>query len=181
MKRTFAAAIYFALLTVTPAHAATLTWDVNATALSGLPGMPPQNTWTVTGSFVFDPSLQTITDFNISAAGFPTTTAFTLNASNAQASFGNNLIFDNTNVEFQNSALPETVFLQTALANLGQPNPSGYPLDMFSSVAFDNSSRFFLQGEIVSAVPLPATLPLFGSALAGLGGAGWLKRRRKVS
>lgn len=28
-----------------------------------------------------------------------------------------------------------------------------------------------------SPVPLPAALPLFGSALAGLGGFGWLKRR----
>jgi hypothetical protein len=34
----------------------------------------------------------------------------------------------------------------------------------------------------VSAVPLPSTLPLFGTALAGLGGVGWIKRRRgKVS
>lgn len=32
-----------------------------------------------------------------------------------------------------------------------------------------------------SPVPLPAALPLFGSALAGLGGFGWLKRRGKVS
>jgi hypothetical protein len=27
-------------------------------------------------------------------------------------------------------------------------------------------------------VPLPAALPLFGTALAGLGGAGWLGRRK---
>src|SRR3954469_3684111 len=31
------------------------------------------------------------------------------------------------------------------------------------------------------ATPLPAALPLLGTALAGLGGAGWLKKRRKVS
>jgi hypothetical protein len=31
------------------------------------------------------------------------------------------------------------------------------------------------------ATPLPAALPLFGSALAGLGGFGWLRRRGKVS
>jgi hypothetical protein len=30
----------------------------------------------------------------------------------------------------------------------------------------------------LSAVPLPAAFPLFGSALAGLGGAGWWKRRK---
>jgi hypothetical protein len=33
----------------------------------------------------------------------------------------------------------------------------------------------------VSAVPLPAAFPLFASALAGVGGFGWLKRRGKVS
>jgi hypothetical protein len=33
----------------------------------------------------------------------------------------------------------------------------------------------------LSYVPLPAALPLFGTALAGLGGAGWIKRRRKFS
>jgi hypothetical protein len=34
----------------------------------------------------------------------------------------------------------------------------------------------------ISPVPLPAALPLFGSAVAGLGGAGWWKRRKgKVS
>ncbi len=33
----------------------------------------------------------------------------------------------------------------------------------------------------VSAVPLPAAFPLFASALAGLGGVGWWKRRGKVS
>lgn len=30
----------------------------------------------------------------------------------------------------------------------------------------------------LSGVPLPAALPLFGTALAGLGGAGWWKRRK---
>jgi hypothetical protein len=31
------------------------------------------------------------------------------------------------------------------------------------------------------ATPLPAAFPLFGTALVGLGGFGWLKRRGKVS
>ena len=41
MKRTFAAAL-FALLTVTaPAHAATITWNVNAVTDSGFGSLPP--------------------------------------------------------------------------------------------------------------------------------------------
>jgi hypothetical protein len=35
-------------------------------------------------------------------------------------------------------------------------------------------------GCALNPVPLPAALPLFGTAIAGLGGAGWW-RRRKVS
>jgi hypothetical protein len=34
-------------------------------------------------------------------------------------------------------------------------------------------------GSGVAPVPLPAALPLFGSAIAGLGGFNWLRRRRK--
>jgi hypothetical protein len=33
----------------------------------------------------------------------------------------------------------------------------------------------------VAATPLPAALPLFGTALVGLGGVGWFRRRGKVS
>jgi hypothetical protein len=35
-------------------------------------------------------------------------------------------------------------------------------------------------GAGISPVPLPAALPLFGTAIAGLGGFNWLRRRRKV-
>jgi hypothetical protein len=79
MKRIFVAAL-FALLTVTtPVRAAIITWDVNGTSLSPTLGA-------VTGSFVFNPLLQNITDFNISVMGIGGT-AFTLNPSNAQATF----------------------------------------------------------------------------------------------
>jgi hypothetical protein len=30
----------------------------------------------------------------------------------------------------------------------------------------------------LNPVPLPAALPMFGAAVAGLGGAGWWKRRK---
>ena len=191
MIRTIAAAV-FALLTVTaPAHAATVTWDVDAAALSGLPGIPPSPTWTVTGSFAFNPTLQTISDFNISAAGFPTITPFTLNPLNAQVTISNNLIFQTTNINFQNTALGQDVFFQTSLTDFGdtnqgvvcfqpgfQPCPRGVGLDQFSSVGFDNGSRFFLQGALEVATPLPDTLPMFGAALLALGGfAAWRSRR----
>lgn len=47
-------------------------------------------------------------------------------------------------------------------------NP-GYSLEF--SAGIDNS-------PFVAVAPLPAALPLFGTAIAGLGGAGWWKRRK---
>lgn len=43
------------------------------------------------------------------------------------------------------------------------------------------SGTVTVNSEHLIATPLPAALSMFGTALAGLGGAGWWKRRRKVS
>jgi hypothetical protein len=49
--------------------------------------------------------------------------------------------------------------------------------DNVTSIAFDNTGRGNLRIDNVSAVPIPAALPLFASALAGFG---VLARRRKA-
>ena len=54
------------------------------------------------------------------------------------------------------------------------------PLDQFSAVE-ENGALAFIQGALDVATPVPAALPLFGTALAGLGGVGWFRRRGKVS
>jgi hypothetical protein len=188
-SKIFAAAL-FALLTVTaPAKAALITWDVNAVSISGIPGTPPANTWTVTGSFVFNSALQTITDFNISATGFPDTTPFTLNPSDAQASIGTNFPLSppETGIGFtQNGAPPQNYVGLSVngliLPQLAEPNPTGIPLIIYSSVGFntgsDTDSSFFLGGSLVSATPLPDALPMFGAALLAFMGFGaWRSRR----
>ena len=178
--RIFAAALFALLSITTPASAATITWGVNASALSGLPGIPPSPTWTVTGSFVFNSALQTITDFNISATGFPNTTPFTLNPLNAQVSMGDNIAPSDTFIDFnQHNGNNVDLVVPGLIPQFATPNPIGIPLILGEfSVGFDNGSGFFLQGGLVSPVPLPDALPLFGSALIGfMGFAVWRSRR----
>ena len=57
--------------------------------------------------------------------------------------------------------------------------------DQYSIYAFSNKSdfpveniNFKINSLTLSPVPLPAAFPLFGTALAGLAGVGWLKRRK---
>jgi len=59
----------------------------------------------------------------------------------------------------------------TTLTFAGANAPSFYYLQNVS----------FGTPDSVAATPLPAALPLFGTALAGLGSAGWMKRRRKLA
>jgi hypothetical protein len=58
----------------------------------------------------------------------------------------------------------------------GVPAHGGTIRTQFCSVAGNGTSCSNL-----STVPLPAALPMFGAAVAGLGGAGWWKKRAKVS
>jgi hypothetical protein len=75
----------------------------------------------------------------------------------------------------------------------GAPNPYGAaPLYLspasFGAISGTVNTEFCAVGSNgtscsnLSAAPLPAAFPLFGTALAGLGGFGWLRRKRgKVS
>jgi hypothetical protein len=50
----------------------------------------------------------------------------------------------------------------------------------FNQVVMSSSGNSFEFDEVatVSAVPLPAALPLFGAALGGIGGFGWWRKRK---
>jgi hypothetical protein len=50
-----------------------------------------------------------------------------------------------------------------------------------SAVLTNGANQGGFEIAVVSPVPLPAALPLFGAALAGLGGIGFRMRRRKTS
>lgn len=58
------------------------------------------------------------------------------------------------------------------------PSPIG---DLFGIGAWDNNDDFRIASIEVSAVPLPAALPLYGAGLAVMGFAGWRKRRKAAA
>jgi len=79
-------------------------------------------------------------------------------------------------------------------SNISGPSSQLHPLALNSPGSFsltgDVTYLFFFGGGVyitdeiegtLYATPLPAALPLFGTAPAGLGGAGWFTRRGKVS
>lgn len=53
--------------------------------------------------------------------------------------------------------------------------------DKFGIGASDKNDEFLIKSITVSAVPLPAALPLYGAGLAVLGFVGWRKRRKAAA
>jgi hypothetical protein len=70
-------------------------------------------------------------------------------------------------------APPASIDLQLDTTNLANLTYTDFPGATSGTVTINS--------ETLSPVPLPAAFSLFGSALAGLGGFGWWKRRGKVS
>ena len=56
----------------------------------------------------------------------------------------------------------------------GTPNELGYVDDFY----FNNGDKSFSADFEVSAVPLPAALPLYGAGLAAMGLVGWARKRK---
>jgi hypothetical protein len=86
---------------------------------------------------------------------------------------------DNLDVAYSQGGATASVFYNANLANVTSAGPL---IDIASTTAiakavFTDSSGGFEIGQ-VSSVPLPAALPLFGSAV--LAAAGWARRRRKA-
>lgn len=153
MTRTLAAAI-FALLTITaPAHAAVLD-------LTDSVNLNYLNDGNLTGTVTF-------------TEGFPPTYYFisgdlSLNGTQLiQVPTGPNLAI------FVDPAPPTGPIFFSLPADF----PNLTPFD-FGAI----SGTVTILSENVSPTPLPAALPLFGAALAGLGGVGWIRKKAgKVS
>src|SRR5262245_3234122 len=151
-----------------PATAATITYDlvgVTATFVS-------LGTDTVTGNFSFDPTTTSLSAVNIVSTGPVNPDHFTVPSSPITA----NSI----------RAFSAEIFITiNFLNNLGLSS------DPVSSINFvipinpgSNAASTSVTGQAVprgvSAVPLPAALPLFATGLGALGLLGW-RRKRKAS
>ncbi|WP_373085180.1 VPLPA-CTERM sorting domain-containing protein [Sneathiella sp.] len=60
-------------------------------------------------------------------------------------------------------------------------NAGGIIGKLFGIGAWDNNDDFKIKSMTVSAVPLPAALPLYGAGLAVMGFVGWRKRRKAAA
>jgi hypothetical protein len=77
-------------------------------------------------------------------------------------------------IDSSNSVIQSwTLNTADAIADVGGNRYGWFLNNEFSTVAFDNATL-----SSVSAVPLPAALPLFASGLLGLGLVGWRRKRK---
>jgi hypothetical protein len=175
MTRTFTAAILALLIATAPAHAAIVeTLDANLNINYG-------PSWNLTGTIdlVANPSY-----------GFGPTTAY---------EFSGDLALNGTPLQVRND-IPPIAFGDSGLAGLTDPDlpntvlpfllsspslPPNPTYDYFllaglpGSISEPTGGTVTVTSETPPLVPLPAALPLFGTALAGLAGFGWIKRRRR--
>ena len=130
---------------------------------------------TATGSFIFDADIWEWSDINI------TTTAGTAYAGDTYASLNSDYPFNSPNdMLFVNDLVDPHTFvlrLQDVMTNSGGTILLSQSLEAQcsdSDCAGGPVLRSFVSGS-VTAVPVPAAVWLFGSALAGLG---WFRRRQ---
>jgi len=184
--RTFAAALFALLAVIVPARATTIQWDFSDIA-------PYQSVApiTVTGFFNFNtgpcclPSEYPNYDLTLTDNG---NTIYQFIPSNSffETIDTGGFVLENNGASITNL---DSILLTNVAGFDGTIGPT-LNLSHTNLDALFTSSKFGfvnlqLQGQLVEApvstVPLPAALPLFGTALAGLGGVGWTKKRRRVS
>ncbi|MBL4908165.1 MAG: VPLPA-CTERM sorting domain-containing protein [Sneathiella sp.] len=87
--------------------------------------------------------------------------------------FGNNIIdaVDFADVNFIGDGVVEGEFVNISISNL-----------LFDRIVFSSTGNSFEFSnlQVVTAVPLPAALPLYGAGIAVLGFVGWRKRQKAV-
>jgi hypothetical protein len=190
MTRTIAAAILVLLALNAPARAAIIQWDFSGVGTNDIIVSGPFPTYaqvSVAGYF----------DYNTATDNLAAATPYEWQTYENGILTGTCKNGSMCGLGFSNSTLTLDAPTAGPLALFALTAP--YPLDgsvpvmagtngflwvnaPFGTVA---TGSFVEKGVVVtppSPVPLPATFPLFGTALAGLGGFGWLRRKRgKVS
>jgi hypothetical protein len=160
MTRTIAAAIFALLAVIAPARAAMVDYNVNLNF-----GSNEQ----VTGNVALTYTGGTPDPYSMNAD--LSLNGATLNPIGGPPAPSGTLAYE----WFVPAATPGSnlvsfvVFSDANLTNLIYPN---FGLGSIFNV---NSPTPATSGTVASAVPLPAAFPLFGTALAGLAGVGWLK------
>jgi hypothetical protein len=193
MTKKFAAVMFamLAVLAASPARASlvTETFDFTASNFGSAPGYgkigsaPPVNG---SVSITFDPTF-TYGDWPLVPPGIccggpydPVTTGITVNSFNGSA-YVPSSTFPLSFAYIPLSLSPDMVIFSDEfilyLAGVNTHRPQFAEFIAAEGGTIDGT----LTVTTVSATPLPAALPLFGTALAGLGGAGWIRRRGKVS
>jgi len=176
MHKLVAIAVYLAWGS---ALAAPVTWTLDNVTF--YPGGGPDG-GTISGTFVYDATLDVYSDVALSISGFATDGPVEHGSGSA-----NEL---NASMDLAHSPwlelTPPDVYLRfsSALTNAGGTvaivpgvvGSSGSWIEQCNSYTYDCFGSDIVSGT-VSAVPVPAAVWLFGSALAGLG---WLRRKRSV-
>ena len=156
------------LLGLSPVNASPITYDlVGVTATFGIFG-----TDTITGIFTFDPSTDTTNsaNFEVSAPYLPG--AYTLGLQLAPL---NSVIQADGTIADHTAAQAVILFFDAPLMNTPDgvfQIGFGFPVDnVCCTWVYLNGTA--VTGEAVPQTPLPATLPLFATALGALGLFGW--------
>jgi hypothetical protein len=196
LSRTFAAITLTLLALISPAHAATIQWDLSGVTGEILPAV------TVTGFFDYDTIAKSVTNYSFTvngpALGQGGLGSFTFTPSNSYiqgnggntSSIGGGIYNDGTTV-----ANLENLLLGTVPGSFDGTSGSPLPVNdggvgRVTEIAVLVGNELLapgsfvstpLEGEFieasVSAVPLPPTLPMFGAALFALAGfAAWSRR-----
>jgi hypothetical protein len=171
------AAALGAVITVSHAEAAPVTWDLDNVAFA--------DGGTATGSFVFDASTDTYTAWSITTTattdaaadgGYPLNGAtYTYNTVTGASS---DYYLNPYGLDVRTANSADNLALNFASMLTG----AGGTIALRSGSESENfgfESRSIASGS-VSAVPLPAGLPMFGSALLALAGLGSVAARREA-
>jgi hypothetical protein len=182
MKRTFAVAILASLAVTTTARAATVQWNLD-NVVNGYFGGGYE---TITGFFDYNTVSNSITYWNLQAVGGTVSTFTGVSGSIGGPAFVENLgppLDPSFSGSFGDYSNPTPLALTFGTGNLGGTSNILFVGGLYyapfpaSFIAVGGSLDY---GGEVSPVQLPATLPLFGTALLALAGLAW-RSRGKVS
>ena len=177
---------------VTQANADIVTFDISGTySPTTNPALPTCAVCTFSGKIYGD---TTTGNFLISADSLPNVTTTTTNigtldsiydqgSTSTSPDWGVTLQTDPTTLPFNPTNLLGMIFSNNATGIFAAGSGTIFPSDATSSCTVDSTrTSCVISGTITlattSAVPLPATLPLFATGLGALGLLGWRRKKK---